>query len=208
MSVGAVVLAAGEGSRIGFKPKCLLRLEGKPLIRRQVESLLEAGVAEIAVVLGHYAGLITEAVSELPIKLCYQFEDQHSQPQSVRLGVGALSPHVETILVSPADLPLLVSSDYCAVIAAFAKRSSHMRFLGPLVGGVPGNPVVFDGFIRESIEGGAGEFGSGRWRRSGNEMICHWETDNLHYVTDVDTEEDRQRLATEFGVHLEWPPDL
>ena len=208
MSVGAVVLAAGEGSRIGYRPKCLLRLAGKPLIRRQVEFLSEAGVTEIAVVLGHYAELINEAVSGLPVKLCYQSEGQHTQPQSLRLGVGALPSHVDTVLVSPADLPLLVGEDYRAVITAFAKRSSPTRFLGPLVGGVPGNPVVFDGFIRESIEAGAGEFGSGRWRRSGNEMICHWETDNLNYVTDIDTEEDRQRLATEFGVDLEWPPDL
>ena len=34
LNVGAVLLAAGSASRMGHRPKCLLELDGVPLIRR------------------------------------------------------------------------------------------------------------------------------------------------------------------------------
>jgi len=51
-----VILAAGKGTRLngtlGDKPKCLLRIGGMTLIERQIESLREAGIDDIVVVVG------------------------------------------------------------------------------------------------------------------------------------------------------------
>ena len=55
MTVGAVLLAAGAGSRLGGRPKALLELGGVPLVLRQLIALSGAGVDEVAVVLGHHA---------------------------------------------------------------------------------------------------------------------------------------------------------
>jgi CTP:molybdopterin cytidylyltransferase MocA len=41
--IGAVVLAAGAGSRLGHRPQCLLELGGVPLIRRTLDALLDSG---------------------------------------------------------------------------------------------------------------------------------------------------------------------
>jgi CTP:molybdopterin cytidylyltransferase MocA len=41
--VGAVLLAAGEGSRLGNVPKCLLGLQGLPLIKQHMIALSGAG---------------------------------------------------------------------------------------------------------------------------------------------------------------------
>jgi L-glutamine-phosphate cytidylyltransferase len=58
----AVILAAGRGSRMGHlgddRPKCLVELEGKPLIERQLAALRHGGVDEIGVVRGYRAGMI------------------------------------------------------------------------------------------------------------------------------------------------------
>ena len=58
----AVVLAAGRGSRMGHlaagRPKCLVELEGKPLIAYQIAALRRGGVDEIAVVRGYRAEMI------------------------------------------------------------------------------------------------------------------------------------------------------
>jgi choline kinase len=55
----AVILAAGFGSRLekvsGGMPKCLLPVGGRPLIEHQLESLHDAGVGKILVVVGHKA---------------------------------------------------------------------------------------------------------------------------------------------------------
>jgi L-glutamine-phosphate cytidylyltransferase len=60
--VRAVILAAGRGSRMGHfteaRPKCLIELEGKPLIERQIAALRRGGVDEIGVVRGYRAGMI------------------------------------------------------------------------------------------------------------------------------------------------------
>ena len=55
----AVILAAGRGSRLGHlgsdRPKCLVQLEGRPLIERQIAALRRGGADEIAVVRGYRA---------------------------------------------------------------------------------------------------------------------------------------------------------
>ena len=58
----AVILAAGRGSRMGQlgqdRPKCLVNLDGRPLIERQVAALRRGGVDQIAVVRGYRGGMI------------------------------------------------------------------------------------------------------------------------------------------------------
>jgi choline kinase len=58
----AVILAAGRGSRLlhlgSDRPKCLVKLAGKPLIERQMAALRRGGVDEIGVVRGYRAETI------------------------------------------------------------------------------------------------------------------------------------------------------
>ncbi len=203
--VGAVVLAAGQGSRIGHRPKCLLELAGVPLIKRQLIALSGAGVDEVVVVLGHYADAVEEAIRELPITIVRQSGDEHSQPESVRLGMQALSAKIDAVLVAPSDMPLLGTQDYVDLIAAYKKRPEGTRFVGPQVSGVPGNPVIFDAEVRASITRAEGNYGCGNWRQKQIDSVYHWVTDNRRYVTDVDTEEDLARLKAESGRELVWP---
>lgn len=62
----AVILAAGRGSRLGKmgrdRPKCLLEVGRRPLIEHQLETLAEAGVAPVAMVVGYCADEIKEVV--------------------------------------------------------------------------------------------------------------------------------------------------
>ncbi len=53
----AIILAAGRGSRMNHLtddiPKCLVKLNGKSLLSRQIESLRKAGISEIGIVTGY-----------------------------------------------------------------------------------------------------------------------------------------------------------
>jgi len=49
-----VLLAAGEGSRMGYVPKSLFRLEHETLLARQIHALAAAGAIEIILVTGYY----------------------------------------------------------------------------------------------------------------------------------------------------------
>jgi len=58
----AIILAAGRGSRMkdmtDEKPKCLVKLHGKPLLEWQINALREAGVTEIAIITGYKSKLL------------------------------------------------------------------------------------------------------------------------------------------------------
>lgn len=62
----ALILAAGRGSRLGkitdATPKCLLQIGRRPIIAHQLETLSEAGVAPVALVIGYCADEIRESV--------------------------------------------------------------------------------------------------------------------------------------------------
>ncbi len=59
----AIILAAGRGSRMkqltDEKPKCLVKLRGKPLIEWQLEALSAAGISDIAIVTGYRKELLS-----------------------------------------------------------------------------------------------------------------------------------------------------
>ena len=67
----AIILSAGQGSRLmpltENVPKCCLMLDGKPLLRHQVESLAANGLDEIVVVTGFNHQLVEEVVSDISI---------------------------------------------------------------------------------------------------------------------------------------------
>ncbi len=58
----AIILAAGRGSRMGplgdDRPKCLVELEGRPLLHRQISALRRGGAEEIGIVRGYRAEML------------------------------------------------------------------------------------------------------------------------------------------------------
>jgi choline kinase len=58
----ALILAAGRGSRMGAlgddRPKCLVELDGRPLLDRQVAALRRGGADEIGIVRGYRADML------------------------------------------------------------------------------------------------------------------------------------------------------
>jgi choline kinase len=59
----ALILAAGRGSRMGSlgddRPKCLVELDGRPLLDRQIAALRRGGAQEIGVVRGYRPEMLT-----------------------------------------------------------------------------------------------------------------------------------------------------
>lgn len=208
-SLGIVVLAAGKGERMGGRAKCLLEYKGEPLICRQLRELCALEPANMVVVLGHYAPMVRTAIARMQLPVVVRTVEQpaeaHAQPSSIRLGLGALPPDLSAVMVCPSDLPLLESGDYLALLQAYCHRNDGVGFVGPLVNGIPGNPVVFDAQVRQQIAQREGQFGCGNWRRQADDSVWNWPVDNTRYITDVDTEQDLQQLEQQHGVCLHWP---
>lgn len=205
MTVGAVLLAAGSGSRMGGRPKSLLELGGVPLILRQLIALSGAGVDELVVVLGHHAAQIEPVVQPFPVTLVHNPQPDDGQASSLRLGLQALSGRLDAVLVALADQPLIDAQDITALIGAYKKRPARRSVLVPEVGGEPGNPVLFSAQVREQILAGDARVGCRQWRLAHPDAVASFETDNRHYRLDVDTAQDIERFARETGHVLRWP---
>jgi molybdenum cofactor cytidylyltransferase len=207
MVVGAVLLAAGEAKRMGGRPKPLLQLGGVPLIRRNLIALSGAGVDELVIVLGHRAGDIEPAVRDFPVTVVCNPNYAEGQASSVRIGLSALSPKLDAIVIALADMPLIAADDVSAVLGAF-KRRQHGSVLVPFVGGERGNPVVFDSALREEVLAGDRNFGCRQWIERHPDEIARFDVENQHYRTDLDTLGDLDQFERRYGHKLRWPTGL
>jgi len=209
MTVGAVLLAAGAGERMGGRPKALLELGGVPLVLRQLIALSGAGVDEVAVVLGHHGEAIEAAVRQFPIALVQNPSPGDGQASSVRLGLQALSPRLDAVIVALADQPLIDSQDIVALISAFRKRGEAAmvvpRVRRPDGETEPGNPVMFDAALRGEWLAGAADLACRKWRERNPGRVSWLDTDNQRYRVDIDTPEDLERFAESTGHRLSWP---
>ncbi len=212
MSVGAVLLAAGAGARLGGRPKVLLELGGVPLVMRQLVALSGAGVDEVVVVLGHHADAVEAAVRPFPITLARNHSPDDGQASSVRIGLQALSPKLDAVIVALADQPLIDAQDIVTLISAFKQRGNASMVVPRVAtaGGhaEPGNPVIFDAALRDEWLAGDTDAACRRWRQDHPERVRWLDTDNPRYRVDIDTPEDLDRFAASTGHTLSWPPAL
>jgi molybdenum cofactor cytidylyltransferase len=205
--VGAVLLAAGPGSRLGGRPKPLLELGGVPLIRRQLIALSGAGVDELVVVLGHHAEAIEAAVRDFPVTLVRNPSPDDGQPSSVRIGLAALAGKLDAVIVALADQPLVNAQDISALIGAYKKRGEASMVV-PRVAGQPGNPVIFEAALRDEWLAGDVNAACRRWRAQNPQRVHWFDTDTKRFRIDIDTPEDLQRFAQRTGHELRWPAAL
>ncbi|MFP4052784.1 MAG: sugar phosphate nucleotidyltransferase [Phycisphaerae bacterium] len=65
MSVSAIILAAGKGTRMKSDlPKVLHEVCGKPMVQYVIDRCREAGATRVVVVVGHKAGMVQDAVDD------------------------------------------------------------------------------------------------------------------------------------------------
>ncbi|NBX56521.1 MAG: nucleotidyltransferase family protein [Betaproteobacteria bacterium] len=205
MNWAAVLLAAGAGSRMGHRPKSLLLLDGKPLIRRQVLALLGAGVTQLVVVLGHYADHIATPLQGLPLTLVQNPQPEDGLVSSQRLGLQALPDGLGGVVMALADQPLIEASDVQQLMQQFAERPPGTHMVYPLVKGQPGNPVMLSSQARLAILAGHAAMGCKEWRQAHPKQVQPFPSDNWHFVTDMDHLEDLADFEQRTGRRLTWP---
>jgi molybdenum cofactor cytidylyltransferase len=204
MNWAAVLLAAGAGSRMGHRPKCLLERDGQALIRRTAQCLLDAGIQEVVVVLGHYAQEVAPAVAGLAVTVVINPHPEQGIISSQRLGLQSLSATCDAVVMCLADQPLIETQDITDLLQAFADRPSNTDVVFPQVQGQPGNPVALSAAVRLAVLQANDDFGCQTWRQHHRALVHGWASNNPHYITDLDSQADIADLQ-QIGIHLGWP---
>ena len=113
----AVVLAAGEGSRMkSERPKPLHRLCGKPMLAYVLESLATCHADRAAIVVGHKGEWVTKKIAEEDVGVALEFVEQPVQRgtgDAALIGLSGLPDDLDDdsdVIVLPGDTPLLTAA--------------------------------------------------------------------------------------------------
>ena len=195
----AVVLAAGASSRMQGRNKLLVSVDGEPLVRRTVRTVLAAGMLETVVVTGHQMRDITRAVLDLPVNVQPNLRHEDGQMQSVAAGVAALALATDAILVCPADLPLVTADDVRALVATY-RAHPDASIVIPRFQGQRGNPIVFAAAYAPEVAAGRRLVGCRKLAQQYPEETFWYEAAHDRYTTDLDTPEDYRRVLARLGL--------
>jgi molybdenum cofactor cytidylyltransferase len=201
----AVVLAAGESRRMDGPNKLLLPLDGEPLVRRTVRTVLAAGVQETVVVTGHQGRAVMQAVLGLPVTLQPNLRYEDGQMRSVAAGVAALAHATDAILVCPGDMPLLEPRDLRELMAVFEEQAGRCSIVIPRHAGARGNPIMFAAAYAPEVAAGRRLIGCRKLAAQYPDETWYHEAAHDRYTTDLDTAEDYQRLLARLGLPQPQP---
>ena len=204
-NIGAVLLAAGEGSRMGSVPKCLLSLEGVPLLHRHLQAMREAGVARVVVVTGYHHEQIEPVIADAPVTIVRNPQPERGQQSSVRLGIEALGAACDFVIVALADQPLVGSAELDELINAFAHRPAATQVLYPQVQGQRGNPVLFSGELIARWLALEQRTPLRKFIDEHPHQVHVHETDNERFIIDLDTRDDITAFERRSGLKLQMP---
>jgi molybdenum cofactor cytidylyltransferase len=140
--IAAVVLSAGESSRMG-RPKALLPIDGQTFIERIVSVLKECHVGRVIVVLGHDADELTRRIANLPVEILVNRDYRHGQLSSLQVAVRHLQAddRYDGMLVHLVDHPYISKKLVDLMVQRFYE--SKMSIVVPRFRGKRGHPVIF-----------------------------------------------------------------
>lgn len=205
LHVAAVLLAAGEGSRMGGLPKCLMRVGNQSLIERHCAAMAASGIRRLVVVTGYHHEQIEAEITRLPVRIARNPNPEAGQPSSVRVGLQALDEAFDLVIVALADQPLVGSAELDELIRAFRQRSPGTEILYPVVGGQRGNPVLFAGGLITRLMRGGGPVPGRKFIDEHPELVQLHESANPNFVLDLDTREDVAAFERRTGFRIRMP---
>jgi molybdenum cofactor cytidylyltransferase/nicotine blue oxidoreductase len=209
MKLGAVLLAAGEGSRMGGVPKCLLTLDGATLISRHLSAMRETGIDRVVVVTGYYheqiEPVIAAVISDARVAIARNPEPEAGQQSSVRIGIEALGPTFDLVIVALADQPLVGSEDLTELIAAFKNRPPGTQIVYPQVSEQRGNPVLFAGELIADMLSSGTQVAGRKFIDEHPQLVHVHQTRNDRFIVDVDTRDDIATFEQRTGLTLAMP---
>ncbi len=145
MSLGILVLAAGQGTRMkSTTPKALHTAAGRTLLAWILDTTAPLDAAETVVVVGDGAEAV---IGELPAVVGHVTQDpQIGTGDAVRVGLDSLPESVTEVLVVPVDMPLLSRETLQAVLDVHRGSTNAVTMLSAVMSDPSGyGRVVRDG---------------------------------------------------------------
>jgi len=123
------------------RPKLLLELEGRPIIRHAVERVISAGIRQVFVVAGPGQGALARALEGLPVRFVVNPTPEVGQGSSVSVGIHSLPAGTTAVLIALGDQPGVPPEVIPALLDAL--KTPGKTIAAPRYADGLGNPVLF-----------------------------------------------------------------
>jgi bifunctional UDP-N-acetylglucosamine pyrophosphorylase/glucosamine-1-phosphate N-acetyltransferase len=157
-SLDAVVLAAGEGTRMrSSRPKPLHLLCGRPMVLHVLDALAEVAVERVVVVVGHAAERVAKQVQDkAPSTVGLEFVEQRIQRgtgDAVSVALTGFSDSTDSdddgdIVVLPGDTPLLRPATLAALVRLHRQSDAAATILSAVID----DPTGYGRIVRSKDE--------------------------------------------------------
>ncbi len=198
-AVAGILLAAGEGSRLG-QPKALVELGGRTLAERGVALLRDGGAEPVIVVTG------AAPVDIAGVRAVHNPDWRSGMGSSLVTGLRDLEDQTGAgaAVVALADQPLVGAESVRRLIAAYRDGATVAV---AAYGGKPRNPVLIAREHWAAVsELAAGDTGARPFLRAHPEVVTLVECADTGSPDDVDTPEDLARVRAAATVRSERKP--
>jgi molybdenum cofactor cytidylyltransferase len=150
-TIAAVILAAGESSRLG-QAKQLLDFRGKTLVRRAVDAAIEGDCLPVIVVTGNADAEVENALAATKVILVQNSQWRQGVGTSIRAGIQHLTekaPEVDTVVLLVCDQPFVDRDLVKSLIALHSKTGKPI--VASAYADTLGVPALFDRSIFQEL---------------------------------------------------------
>jgi molybdenum cofactor cytidylyltransferase len=186
MSIYAIILAAGESSRMG-SPKALLQIQGKTFLEHLVATLRNAGLHEIRVVLGHDSDKIITQLPDLNVSFIINENYQKGQLSSIQAAIRSVPKDCDAIMICPIDRPLISPELIKTLIEAYSK--SKPPIVIPIFDAKRGHPIIFSSSLFPEVLRAPYDIGARAVVWAHHNEVIEVQTDEEGILLNIDTPE-------------------
>jgi CTP:molybdopterin cytidylyltransferase MocA len=203
LRLAVLLLAAGQGSRLGSHPKALLKKDGVTLLNRLLDAVQPFNPIEFIAVTGFHGEAIEQSLASndspfsRSIRLLRNPNPGLGQTSSVRIGIEALQSNFDALLIALSDQPAITKTEISQILHAFSQRSAGTEILLPMVHGQRGNPVLFSKKALQNTVA-ISDLSCRAYMDAHPEQVQLWQTNNAAFVCDVDTPEGIKKHQLDF----------
>jgi len=186
--IAAVVLSAGESSRMG-EPKALLRIDGETFIERIVRALKNGGLERIVVVLGFNAEEMRQKIEQLPVEIVVNSDYKLGQLSSLQAAIRHLEKDrsCDGMLIHLVDHPYIDSVLVRAMLQRFG--DSKNLIVVPRHQGKRGHPVIFSRALFAELLDAPMSEGAKAVVNAHRDETLEIDTEDVGITLDIDTPE-------------------
>ena len=195
--ISAIILAAGEGKRIG-STKALLNWGNENLINYQINSLSHKSISEKIVVVGSESENVKKAILRDEIKIAENNDYLSGKTSSIKKGISYIGNDKNDILLIAVDQPR--TEDLINKVIDFhITNPLNKKISVPYKEGHGGHPIIFSNLFLDDLSKIKEEsFGIREIIKNNSESIIRFKTTDFSSNIDINTSEDYKLFHNRF----------